>query len=120
MTRSKLADGFAAGAVHGLLPLSIWAAHFFFAYASAEVACALDWQRFTLAGVALPTVGLWTISAVAIAALAGLTALGIRNAKAQAESGGTLSTVQIGAALLALTGVLWSTVAIAFAPLCGA
>lgn len=119
MNKAKLADGFAVGAVHGVLPLSIWAAQFFLSYASAEVACALDWQHFTLAGLALPRLWLWTVSAVAIASLAGLTALGIRNAKAQGESAGTLATVQIGAALLALTGVLWSAVAIVFAPLCG-
>jgi hypothetical protein len=116
---AKLADGFAASALRGVLPLVIWAAHFFVSYASAEIACALDLQRFTLAGVALPTIWLWTVSVAAIAALVALAALAVRNGKAEAESGSTLVTVRIGAALLALTGVLWSTVAIVFAPLCG-
>ena len=116
---TRLADGFAAGAFHGVLPFLIWAAHFFVSYASAVVACALDLQRFTLAGVALPSVWLGMISFAAIAALGGLIARAFRYDRAVAELGGTLATVRIGAALLALTGVLWSVAAIVFAPLCG-
>jgi hypothetical protein len=64
---AKLADGFTAGAFHGALPMIIWAAHFFVAYASAEVACALQLLRFKPLGLSAPSLWLWAITAAAIA-----------------------------------------------------
>ncbi len=43
---AKLVDGFTPGALHGALPMFIWAAHFVVAYAGVEVACALQLHRF--------------------------------------------------------------------------
>ena len=110
---AKLADGFTAGALHGALPMIIWAAHFFVAYASAEVACALQLHRFKPLGLSAPSLWLWAITAAAIAMLMVLTVRAVRNRRAAAESGATQATVQIGAAVLALVGVLWSAVPIA-------
>lgn len=109
----QLAEGFTASALHGVLPLLIWAAHFFVSYASAEVACALDLQRFTLAGVSAPSIWLWIISAAAIATLFVLTLVAVQHGRADAKSGNTQAAVRIGAAVLALVGVLWSAVPIA-------
>lgn len=111
---AKLADGFTASALYGVLPLAIWAAHFFLSYASVEVACALHLQRLTLAGVSAPAIWLWVISAAAIAMLLVLTVVAVRRGRADVESGNTLATVRLGAAILALVGVLWSAVPIAF------
>ena len=110
---AKLVDGFTLGALHGALPLFVWAAHFFVVYASAEVACALQLHRFKVLGVSAPNLWLWIISAAAIATLVVLTARAVRHRRAAAESGATQATVQIGAAVLALVGVLWSSVPIA-------
>lgn len=111
----KYSDGFTASALQGVLPLVIWAAHFFLSYASAEVASALDLQRFTVGGVPAPTIWLGIITVAAIAVLCVLTVVAIRHGKADAESGNTRATIRIGAAILALVGVLWSAVAIGFA-----
>jgi hypothetical protein len=111
---AKTADGFAVTALHGVLPLIVWAAHFFLSYASAEVACALGLQRFALGNVAALSVWLWVISAAAIATLLVLTVVAVRHGRSDAESGSTQATVRIGAAILALIGVLWSAVPIAF------
>ena len=108
------ADGFAVTALQGVLPLIVWAAHFFLSYASAEVACALGLQRFALGNVAALSVWLWVISAAAIATLLVLTVVAVRRVGADAESGSTQATVRIGAAILALIGVLWGAVPIAF------
>jgi hypothetical protein len=117
---SNSTDGFAASTAHGVLALVIWAAHFFLSYASAEIACALDLQRFTLAGIPSPSIWLWVLTVGAIALLIALIVLAVRNERARAvgTSSSTLATVRIGAALLALVGVLWSAVPIVFAPLC--
>jgi len=110
---AKLADGFTAGSLHGALPLFVWAAHLFVAYASAEVACALQLHRFKVLGLSAPDLWLWFISAAAIAMLVVLTVQAVRHRRAAAESGTTQATIQIGAAILALVGVLWSSVPIA-------
>ena len=111
---AKTAHGFAVTALHGVLPLIVWAAHFFLSYASAAVACALGLQRFALGNVAALSVWLWVISAAAIATLLVLTVVAVRRVGADAESGSTQATVRIGTAILALIGVLWSAVPIAF------
>ena len=111
---AKIADGFTARALHGVLPLVIWAAHFFLSYASADVACALHLQPFTLGGVSALSIWLWTLTAGAIAALVGLIVVTVRHGGADRESGNTQATVRIGAAILALVGVMWSAVPIAF------
>ena len=90
------------------------------AYASAEVACALQLHRFTVLGLSAPNLWLWIISAAAIATLLVLTVRAVRHRR-RGESGGHAATVRIGAAVLALVGVLWSAVPIAFvdgAPIC--
>ena len=110
---AKLVDGFTPGALHGALPLFVWAAHFFVAYASAEVACALQLHRFKALGLSAPDLWLWIISAAAIAMLVVLTVQAVRYRLAEAESGATQATIQIGAAVLAFVGVLWSSVPIA-------
>ncbi len=110
---TKIADGFTASALHSVLPMVIWAAHFSLSYASAEVVCALQLQRFTLAGVSALNIWLWSLSAVAIAALVGLTVVTARYSRADAKSGNMQATLRIGAAILALVGVLWSAVPIA-------
>ena len=112
--QAKLADGFSASALHGVLPLVIWAAHFFLSYASAEVSCVLHLQRFTIGGVSAPSIWLWTISAAAIATLLVLTVAAVQHRTADAASGNTHATVRIGATILALVGVLWSVVPIVF------
>lgn len=117
MPVSRFNDRFIPGALQGALPLLIWAVHFFVAYISIAAACALDLQRFTLAGASAISIFLWSLSAVAIGALVCLTALGVRTARRHGNSS-TLSTVHIGAAILALAGVLWSTVPIALVPAC--
>ena len=109
---TKIADGFTASVSHSVLPLIIWAAHFFLSYASAEVACALHLQRFTLGGVSALNIWLWSLSAVAIAALVVLTVVTARHDRADAKAGNMQATVRIGAAILALVGVLWSAVPI--------
>lgn len=109
----SLADGFTASASRGVLPLVIWAAHFFASYASVEVACALQLQRVTFGGVAALSIWLWILTAAAIASLLALTVAAFRHGRADAGSGSMQATVRIGAAILALVGVLWSAVPIA-------
>jgi len=109
----KIADGFAASAAFSVLPMVIWAAHFFLSYASAEAMCALSLQNVAWRGVSALNLWLWSISAVAIAALVGLTVAAIRRGRVGAEAGNMQTTVRLGAAILALVGVLWSAVPIA-------
>lgn len=111
---AKLPDGFSAGAWHSALPMFIWAAHFFVAYASAEVACALHLHRFKVLGMSASGLWLWFISAAAIALLILLTRRALRYRRAEAELGATQASVQIGAAVLSLVGVLWSAVPLVF------
>lgn len=113
VSEPKRGDGFLASALHGVLPLVIWAAHFFLSYASAEVACALGLQRFTIGGVAAPIVGLWIMSVAAIATLLVVTMAAVWHGRADPESGNTLAAVRIGVGILALVGVVWSAVPIA-------
>ncbi len=110
-------DHFLAGSARGALPLLIWAAHFFVTYVSIKSACALDLQRLSLAGVSAISLFIWLLSAVAIGALVWLVALGVNAARSDG-SAGTLSIVRAGAAILALAGVLWSSVPIALVPPC--
>ncbi len=112
-TDAGLADGFTASASRGVLPLVIWAAHFFASYASVEVACALQLQRVTLGGAAALSIWLWILTAVATASLLALTVAAVRHGQADAGSRSMQATVQVGAAVLALVGVLWSAVPIA-------
>ena len=110
---ATLADGFTASASHGVLPLVIWAAHFFASYASVEVACALQLQHVALRGVAALSIWLWILTAVATASLLALTVAAVRCGRADTDSGSMQATVRTGAAILALVGVLWSAVPIA-------
>lgn len=112
--KTKLADGFTTAAWHGALPLLVWAAHFLVSYASAEVACVLHLDRFRVLGVSATNLWLWTITAAAIALLIVLTGRAMRYRRAEAESGATQALIQMGAAVLALVGVLWSAVPIIF------
>lgn len=114
LSEAKLTDGFTTGALYSVLPMVIWAGHFFVCYASAEVACALDLNRFTVLGVAAPTIWLWIISAAAITTLFIMVVRAVRYSAGDAQSGSTAATVRIGAAVLALVGVLWSAAPIAF------
>ena len=120
---AKLADGFGASAFHSALPLMVWAAHFFVSYGSAEVACTLHLYRFTVLDVSAPNAWLWIVSAVAIATLVVLTVRAVRHRNAGEKSANTQAVVRIGVAVLALVGVLWSAVPIAFLygpAICGA
>ena len=110
--QATLTDGFLWPVLHGVLPLVIWAAHFFLSYAGAEVACALRLQRFALAGVTAPTIWLWIITVAAIAMLVVVTLAPVRRARADTKSGDTLTAVRIGVGILALVGVVWSAVPI--------
>jgi len=110
-------ERFIAGSARGALPLLIWAVHFFVTYISIKSACAMDLQRFALAGVSAISLFIWLLSAVAIGALVWLVALGVHAARSQG-SASTLSIVHAGAAILALAGVLWSTVPIALVAPC--
>lgn len=118
MAAPRSNDRFVAGALLGALPLVVWAAHFFIAYMTVKAACALDLQRFTFAGISLVTIFLGLLSAAAIGALLWMIALEGRQARRHFDGGGTLAIVYIGATILALAGVLWSTVPILLVPPC--
>ena len=115
---ARFNDRFVSGALQGALPLLMWAAHFFVAYMTVKTACALDLQRFTFAGVSLIAIFLCLLSAAAIGALLWMLALEGRAARRHFDGGGTLAVVHIGAVILALAGVLWSTVPIALVTPC--
>ena len=112
--KTKLADGFTTAAWRGALPLFIWAAHFLVAYASAEVACVLHLDHFRVLGVSATNLWLWIITAAAIALLIVLTRRAVRYRRTEAEPGATQAMIQVGAAVMALVGVLWSAVPIIF------
>lgn len=118
MPASEFNDRFIAGSVRGALPLLIWAAHFFVTYMSIKTGCALDVQRFAFAGVSAITIFLWSLSAAAIGALVWMLTLEGRAVRRHFDGGATLPVVHIGATLLALAGVLWSSVPIALVPPC--
>ncbi len=110
---ATLADGFAASASGGVLPLIIWAAHFFASYVSVEVVCALQLRYVALGGVAALSLWLWILTAAATGSLIALTVAAVRRGRSDADSGSMQATVRIGAAILALVGVLWSAIPIA-------
>ncbi len=109
-----MADGFRASALRGALPMFVWGAHFFLSYASVEVSCALRLHRFKVLDVSALDLWLWSISAAAIATLVVLTVRAVRRHGADAESCDMHAAVPIGTAVLALVGVVWSAVPIAF------
>lgn len=112
-------DRFVAGALQGVLPFLIWAAHFFLVYMAIKAACAVDLQHPLLNGASVISAAIWLLSAAAIAALVGLGALWARPPRAGgAGAGGTLALVRLGAVLFALVAVVWSTVPIVLVPPC--
>lgn len=107
------ADGFTSSASRCVLPLVIWAAHFFGCYASVEVACALRLHHVAIGGVAALSLWLWILTAAAIASLLSLTLAAIRHSRTDQGSGSMQDAVFKGTAILALVGVLWSAIPIA-------
>ena len=117
-TEPTVTEGFAARAWRGTSPLLIWAAHFVALYASTEIACELELHRWQLGNVPALAAGLWLLTAAAVAVLAGLSVTGLRNHMRRPDTSSTPDAVHMGAAVLALVGVVWSAVALALAPLC--
>jgi hypothetical protein len=118
MAKPRFNDRFVAGTLIGALPLLVWAAHFFVAYLTVKTACALGLQRFTFDGIPLITLLLGLLSAAAIGALLWMIALQRGETRRHFDGGGTLAIVHTGASVLALAGVLWSTLPIVLVPPC--
>lgn len=116
-----LDDRFALNTLRAALPIAIWGVHFFIAYWVVQFACQLGFQQYGVFGVSWITVALWTLTAAAIAALVVMIVSDGRRIRAHgepAEGEGVLMFVQIGIAIFALIGVLWSTVPILVAAPC--
>jgi len=103
----KHGERLVAAARQGLLPLVIWALHFFFAYAAVAVACDAG---FAHVGALL--LGATALAVVVLAALA-------FSAWRALRQDGLLAGVRLGAAVLALVGVSWAALPMPLLPPCG-
>jgi hypothetical protein len=103
----KHGERFVAAARQGLLPLVIWALHFFFAYGAVAAACDAGFAH----------VGALLLGATALAVVA-LSALAFSAWRALRD-GGLLAGARLGAAVLALVAVLWAALPVPWLPPCG-
>jgi len=92
-------DRFFRQMTHAVLPLLIWAAHFFFCYVYAAVAC----QRTVLVVVSL----------AAVFAAAALLARAVPPTLRASGKPRLLHRATLAIALLSLIGILWSSIPIA-------
>lgn len=98
----------------GTAPLLVWAGHFFFCYAYAAAACLRNWpgreRVLLLATVMAVGAGIWLLWRALRAAS--------RKAGPGVRAGSLLDWARIGGAVLALTGMLWTSVPLMMLALC--
>lgn len=98
------------------LPLVWWALHFAFCYAGLAIGCKAGWNRGeSLLGSPLQT----ALLAGCAVAVAGATALLLHAwRRSRAGDGGLLARVHLAAAVMALVGIVWTSVPLLLLPLC--
>jgi hypothetical protein len=113
MKRTPTRERFFRRLLLGSAPLWIWALHFFGAYALVASACCTALQRTDWFGVPALRVALWALSALAVMAIAALLL------KSRPLPRGLLRSAAVLGGLLALLGVVWTTLPmLAALPLC--
>ena len=107
---------FFAGVRAGAAPMLLWSAHFAFCYVAVAVGC----SALAHGG------GAWALSlrtallAGTVIALAAGAWLFVRACRSDAREPGTLlAKVRLAGAVLALVGIAWTALPLAFLPLCG-
>lgn len=111
-------DRFLAGARQGVLPLLIWAAHFFLAYAFVAIGCRAGLDDVRVAGMPAIMLVLLGVSVLALGWLVGLVVAAVGGRRRDGARHPTLVPVRLAAAVLALVGVLWTTVPMTWLPPC--
>lgn len=111
----SMRDNFFARAIHGALPLLLWAAHFFASYALVAGRCspaAIEPGAPGLLALAL-------MSAAALAACACLLWIALRRVRAAAGDAPLHDWAALGAAVMAFAGIGWTAVPLFLVGGCG-
>lgn len=112
-------DRFVAGVRQGVLPLLIWVAHFFVAYAVVAVGCKAGWDEIEVADLPVLTLVLLVVSLIALVWLVALSLLAMKALRRGSNGADSVPVVvRLGVASLALVGVLWATVPVVAFPTC--
>jgi hypothetical protein len=107
---------FFAGVRAGIAPMLLWFAHFASCYVAVAVGCTAIAHGGTTSASSLR---LALVAGTALALAAGAWLL-VRACRADAfEPGTLLPKVRLAAAVLALVGIAWTCLPLAFLPLCG-
>jgi hypothetical protein len=107
---------FFAGVRAGGAPMLLWASHFAFCYVGVAVGCTALAHGGTTSASSLRTA---LLAATAIALAAGAWLL-VRACRADArEPGALLAKVRLAGTVLAIVGIAWTALPLAFLPLCG-
>jgi hypothetical protein len=116
MTSPRSRATFFAGVLAGAAPMLLWSAHFAFCYVAIAVGCAAIAR-----GGAVTASSLTLMLVVGTAgALAAAAVLLVRACRAgMREPAALLAKVRLAAAVLALVGIAWTGLPLAFLPPCG-
>jgi hypothetical protein len=117
----RLDDRFSSGVVRAATPIALWGVHFFSAYWVVQFACRLGLEQYAVFGLSWISVALVALTLAAISVLMVMIVLDGRRLNRQGARDhreGLLMFVQVGTAIFALVGVLWSTVPILVAAPC--
>jgi len=107
---------FFAGVRAGAAPMLLWSAHFAFCYVAVAVGCSALAHG---GGASASSLRLALVAGTAMALAAGAW-LFVRACRADARKPATLlAKVRLASAVLALVGIAWSALPLAFLPLCG-
>lgn len=101
-----MGDHFFRRLLQGCAPLMVWALHFFGVYVLAEAGC----------GTAIEPALRWLLPLASVLALAAIASMLLRG---RPDGASLLGTASLGSGLLALTGVLWTTLPMLWLPTCG-
>ena len=107
---------FFAGVRAGAAPMLLWSAHFAFCYVAVAVGCSALAHG---GGAWASSLRLALVAGTAMALAAGAW-LFVRACRSDSREPGTLlAKVRLAGAVLALVGIAWTALPLAFLPLCG-
>lgn len=111
-------EHFFARAVHGSLPLLVWAAHFFASYALVAAQCSP--ALITPQGPSMWMLALMSAAALGVcAALLWRAWLAVRKARAAGCEPALIDWAALGSGVLALMGIAWTTLPLLMLDRCG-
>ena len=111
----SMRDNFFPRALHGTLPLLLWAAHFLVSYALVSAQC----SPAAITPQAPSAWALAVLSVTALGACGGLLWVALRRVRAAGGDPALHDWAALGASILALAGIAWTTVPLFLLDGCG-